>query len=261
MISRLFGRLFLFLQKKMRYFLVVILLILGYCENTKNKIQNPQNNSLQENFVCDTATFSVYNYFDSSRIARFQYEINKFSVEDSLNKIDYAKILFTGSSSIRKWDNVSSYFNNEKILNRGFGGSTFAELIYYAEDVIFKYNPQIILIYEGDNDQYILNPYQILKCACYLEKLIHSRLPETKILFLSVKPSPARRNKIRTMHETNILLKNFADTTKNTLYINVWDSMFDKNGKIIPDIFKKDSLHLNEAGYRIWAKIIQPYLQ
>jgi lysophospholipase L1-like esterase len=243
-----------------KYFLLILGFTFFSCGTKIVSIKSPQKTDDTTQFVCDTANFDLYSFFNQDRINRFQYEINKFAIDDSIKNIDTVNILFTGSSSIRKWQNIPSYFAGKEILNRGFGGSTFPELIYFADEVIFRYNPKIILIYEGDNDQYILKPYQILECACFLEKKIHSQLPEAKILFLSVKPSPARADKIRDMYLTNTLLKNYSDTTPNTLYINVWDKMFDENGNIISNIFKRDSLHLNEAGYKIWAKEIAPFL-
>jgi lysophospholipase L1-like esterase len=36
--------------------------------------------------------------------------------------------------------------------------------------------------------------------------------------------------------------------------------MLNKDGKPDKSIFLEDELHMNDKGYRIWQKIIQPYL-
>ncbi len=39
------------------------------------------------------------------------------------------------------------------IINRGFGGSTFPEVIHYADRTIFKYHPKTVVIY-CENDMF-----------------------------------------------------------------------------------------------------------
>ncbi|MEA3451299.1 MAG: GDSL-type esterase/lipase family protein [Bacteroidota bacterium] len=241
----------------MKKHLILILVTFAFSCNFKS--QNiPRIIKAQKNIsICDTLDYDVFNFFNEDKITRFQKEIDRFKIQDSLNPPKENSILFVGSSSIRKWKTLESDFHSIPVINRGFGGSTFPELIYYSEELIFKYKPRTVLIYEGDNDQYFLNPSDILKNACYLEKIIHKRLPKTKVFFISVKPSPARRNKNNGMILTNSFLKNYAEHNKKTYYIDVWNPMFNKNGKINGDIFSHDSLHLNNEGYKIWTKIIK----
>ncbi len=209
---------------------------------------------------CDTSDFYLYNYFKESKINRFEWEINRFKKEDAENGIIDSAIVFVGSSSIRKWHSLNEDFAPLTVLNRGFGGSTFPEMIFYVNDLVLKYNPSKIVVYEGDNDQYFMNPKQIFECACYFEKLIHSKLPNSEIYFMSIKPSASRRDKMRTMMITNTYLKNYSDTTNLTHYINVWDSCF-VNNRIRSDIFAPDSLHLNSKGYQMLTKIVKPEIE
>jgi hypothetical protein len=79
---------------------------------------------------------------------RFQSEVDhlqnkEFTIDDSKETI-----VFTGSSSVRMWDNVEEEFPGVNVLNTGFGGSQFSDLIYYREELIFKHNPDKIFIYE-----------------------------------------------------------------------------------------------------------------
>ncbi len=62
------------------------------------------------------------------------------------------------------------------------------------------------------------------------------------------------------MKQANSLIKSFLAKQKNTSYINVFDPMLLPNGKPKPDLFLEDKLHMNEKGYAIWQKAIQPYL-
>lgn len=239
----------------MSYLILVFLLCSCLSESNEEFILSTKNSNFS--VICDTTGFNVFDYLSEDKIKRFQYEIDRFSDKDKLLTKTDSLIVFVGSSSIRKWHDLEDDFFDLPVINRGFGGSTFPELIYYSEELIFQYNPLIVAIYEGDNDQYILNPQQIFECACYLEKIIHKRLPETEVYFISVKPSPARKKMIKTMYLTNELLSDLSKTSEKTYYINVWDSSFLKNN-IRPDIFIKDSLHLNDKGYKLWFDLIYP---
>lgn len=242
----------------------LIILILGIfilsCNFRTNSISQVKKAEIEVSF-CDTSKFNVLNYFPEEKITRFQSEIEKFAHMDSLNPPNKNSIIFVGSSSFRKWKSLEADFSPIPVLNRGFGGSTFPELIFYSNQVIFKYNPKNIVIYEGDNDQYFISPEDILNNACYLEKLIHSRLPNSNLFFVSIKPSPARKDKLDDMIKTNNYIKELAYNTNRTYYINVWDTMINAQGQIIGNIFKSDSLHLNFEGYKIWSGIIKTEIQ
>ena len=82
----------------------------------------------------------------------FAKEIAAFKKQDSLSFPGTGKILFVGSSSFTLWKDVQQYFPEYPIINRGFGGSSLTDLIRYAPDVIFPYDPRQIVIYCGEND-------------------------------------------------------------------------------------------------------------
>jgi hypothetical protein len=50
-------------------------------------------------------------------------------------------IIFTGSSSIRMWTDLEDRFPQYHLLNNGFGGSHFSDLIHYADELILRFNP------------------------------------------------------------------------------------------------------------------------
>src|SRR5882757_411531 len=82
----------------------------------------------------------------------FWNEIAAFKKADSLTPAPAHPIVFTGSSSFRKWTGVREAFPGYPIINRGFGGSTFLDVIRYVDDVVLKYDPRQVVIYCGDND-------------------------------------------------------------------------------------------------------------
>jgi lysophospholipase L1-like esterase len=194
----------------------------------------------------------------------FINEINYFKKLDSLNAPPAHPILFIGSSSFTRWKDVQEYFPSHIILNRGFGGSSLPHLIRYAEDVIFKYHPKQIVIYCGEND--LTGGNQVTGQTVFerfreLYSLIRSRLPKVPIVYVSMKPSPSREKYLPAMEEGNRLIRKFCKKKKRTEFADVFHSMLTPEGKIRPDIFASDNLHMNEKGYTIWQPIIEPYLK
>lgn len=193
----------------------------------------------------------------------FQNEIQAFKKQDSISPPPKNAILFTGSSSFRKWTDVQSYFPAYTIINRGFGGSVLPDVIRYANDIIIPYHPKQVLIYCGDNDlasSDSITPQIVADRFKQLFYVTRNALPKTRVSFVSIKPSPRRERLMPKMKQANSLIKSFLAKQKNTSYIDVFNPMLLPNGKPKPDLFLEDKLHMNEKGYVIWQKAIQPYL-
>lgn len=171
-------------------------------------------------------------------------------------------VVFTGSSSIRMWKDVQNYFPDYNVVNNGFGGSHFSDLIFYYDQLILKQKPEILFIYEGDNDiAGEKKPGLIKRQAKELYKRIRLDLPETKIIFISPKPSIARVNLKKDYEKLNRRLKRVCNRKDNLEFADVWYPMLDENGDVFQDIFIEDGLHMNKKGYDIWGKVISQYLQ
>lgn len=193
----------------------------------------------------------------------FWNEIAEFKRQDSLQHPPSGAILFIGSSSFRKWTNVQSYFPGYPIINRGFGGSSFPDLIRYAGDIIFPYHPRQIVIYCGDNDLAVsdsVTATMVYNRFVRLYNLIRSRLKEVDIVYISIKPSPSRQKLMPKMEEANDMIRNFMASYSHATFVDVYHAMLTPQGQPMDDLFVGDKLHMNEKGYKIWQQILQPYL-
>src|SRR5688572_3636157 len=88
-------------------------------------------------FLLSSLLFLAGNLY-SQQQQPFGDEIHEFRKVDS-QQVAKDIILFTGSSSIRMWQNLQESFPGYKVLNRGFGGSTLADLDRYLTDIVFPY--------------------------------------------------------------------------------------------------------------------------
>ncbi|MFT4154682.1 GDSL-type esterase/lipase family protein [Parafilimonas sp.] len=193
----------------------------------------------------------------------FFNDIQKFKEQDSINHPPLHPILFIGSSSFTKWTDVQSYFPDYTILNRGFGGSSLPDLIRYANDIIFPYNPKEIVIYCGENDFAVKDSVpagMVFERFKTLYAIIRSKLADVPVVFISIKPSPSRRKYWPQMVEANRMIKEYIGAQKNTSFVDVYQLMLNDSQEARPEIFLSDSLHMNANGYAIWQKAIQPYL-
>jgi len=207
--------------------------------------------------------FICVNAFAQNTRPAFWNDIQQFRKLDSVQPPADNAILFVGSSSFTRWTDVQNYFPGYTIINRGFGGSTLADVLRYEEDIIFKYNPKQIVIYCGEND--IASSDTVTAATVFnrfktLFTEIRAVYPKVAIAYISMKPSPSRWNLKDKFMTGNNLIENYLKKQKNARFINVWKKMLDSNGKPRTELFVEDNLHMNAKGYAIWQKIIQPAL-
>lgn len=193
----------------------------------------------------------------------FQDEIDAFKKADAEKMPPAKAILFTGSSSFRLWTDVSDYFPGYTIINRGIGGSTLADLIYFYKDAILPYHPRQIVMYCGENDFAASDTVTVETVVTRFKQLyylIRADYRKTPLAYVAMKPSPSRKHLMPKYESANKAIAAFLKKQKNTAFIDVYKNMLAPDGNPMNDIFKNDNLHMNAKGYTIWQRIIQPYL-
>jgi lysophospholipase L1-like esterase len=192
----------------------------------------------------------------------FIEEIIAFRKQDSIHAPVRHPILFIGSSTFRKWTDINADFPSYPIVNRAFGGSSIPDVIRYADDVIFKYDPKQIIIYCGENDLTVagVTGDTVFQRFKILYGMIRKRLPKIPVLFVSLKPSPSREKLWPAMRDANEKIRKFCRKEKRLEYLDVYNPMFNADGSVMRDIFLSDDLHMNKKGYAIWQPLIKPYL-
>ncbi|OGV39531.1 MAG: hypothetical protein A2X48_12910 [Lentisphaerae bacterium GWF2_49_21] len=155
----------------------------------------------------------------------FEKEILQFEKEDRNNPPPEKAVLFVGSSSFRLWDSMEEDFSGIKVINRGFGGASFSDIIHYADRIIIPYKPENVLIYAGSHDLHEGNatPEEVLESLKELCKLVWTRLPKTKFYFVSMKPSIAKWGNIELDQKTNHLIWQYSKKTDRFEYIDIWN--------------------------------------
>ncbi len=192
---------------------------------------------------------------------KFQGEVAQIIAKTPAPAEKHQAYLFTGSSSIRLWDDLKAHYPNQTVINTGFGGSQTHELLQYTQELILNYSPKKIFIYEGDNDIAAgKSPLTILKTMQKLVGKIHGSLPEAEIIIISAKPSLSRWHLKEEYMNLNRLYKAYCHKEERVQFANVWDIMLNEKGQPKPDIFIEDGLHMNPKGYELWAEVLSSFI-
>jgi lysophospholipase L1-like esterase len=194
--------------------------------------------------------------------SRWEKALTAFAAADLKKTPAPGGVLFVGSSSIRLWDSLETEFQDARVIKRGFGGSRLTDCVKLLDRLVIKYRPRTVMLYAGDNDLAEgSTPEDVLNRVKAFTDGVHSRLPETQVTFISIKPSPARRVLVSKARAANKLVQAYAAVHPKVDYIDVFTPMLAADGSPRGDLFRKDALHLNEAGYALWRSIIRPFVR
>lgn len=215
-------------------------------------------------FTLTTLLLFVHVSFaqETKPLPKYWNDVQTIKKYDKIYQPPANPILFIGSSSIRKWNNIEKLFAKYDALNRGIGGAQVDDITFYLKDLVFPYKPKQIVIYVGENDLVSkdVTADSVLQRTIKLIQGIRIGLPQVPIIYISLKASPSRSQVLPQVIETNKRIKNYLAKSANTTYVDVFNPMLDKNGHARPELFVKDMLHLNPKGYAIWEKVLEPYL-
>lgn len=132
-------------------------------------------------------------------------------------------------------------------------------MIHYVDRTVTPYRPRLVVLYAGDNDLEMgRTPAQV--DADYREFVVRvrNRMPNARIIFIAIKPSPSRRAYLPQMRRANQLVR--ADIARDSLaaYADVFAPMLRADGQPRPELFQADSLHMTSAGYVLWRTLLAP---
>ncbi len=198
----------------------------------------------------------------ASPVPPFEAEIRAFEAEDAARPPSPDPILFVGSSTVARWTDLGESFSGYNVLNRGFGGSQFTDVLLHFDRLLIPSAPSLIVLYEGDNDlaggravDQVFDDWNVLT------RRIDSELPGAGVLFVSVKPSPSRVGYLAAQGELNGRIAADCGKRAGYRYVDVAEAMVDDAGLPRDELFVSDRLHLNAEGYEVWRRVLAPHLE
>lgn len=191
---------------------------------------------------------------------RFEAELKALADYDRSVQGDSVGTLFIGSSSIRLW-NVKADFAAYRPLNHGFGGATVVDVLANYDLLTAHYAPETIIVYIGEND--IVQGRAAEAVAADVIALLarlRTDFPNARILYLSMKSSPARWARRSAFDQANRRMRDQSESKGGFDYIDVATSLMLPGHAPDPDCFSADGIHLSLIGYQRWRTIIGGYL-
>ena len=160
-----------------------------------------------------------------------------------------------GSSTFKMWDNAKNDLSINNLYNLGFGGSTLVSCRRYFDRLVAPLNPSNLFFYAGDNDiGYGMDSDELLKEFSLFSNQVEEKLPRAKCFFISIKPSPFRRDLMTTILDANSKIKKHLTNLKMWDYVDITTPMINAG---YDKFYDEDPLHMNELGYSLLSKLVR----
>lgn len=177
-------------------------------------------------------------------------------------------LAFIGDSITQGWEGAGKdvwqeFYSDRRPINFGFGGDRTEHVIWrLTHGHLQNIKPKVAVVMIGTNNtgHSMQDPMDVAAGVKKILSILEQRSPETKVLLLGVFPrsrnpyDQARLNNVA----INQIIRRFGDGER-VHYMDIGD-VFLQNGHLPAEIMP-DALHLNAAGYRLWADAIEPKLK
>lgn len=86
-------------------------------------------------------------------------------------------------------------------------------------------------------------------------------LPGAKIVFIAIKPSLRRWNRVGTIREAKKFVWEYSASSAKLEFVDLDPPMLRSDGKPRPELFVEDGLHMTAEGYKVWTALVRPFLE
>ena len=197
----------------------------------------------------------------TSPFAKWEKEIAGIEAANAKNPPPRGGALFIGSSTIRMWKSLSADFAGHAVVNHGFGGSEIADSTHFADRLIFPVAPKQIFLRAGGND--IHNGKSAEKVFADYKAFVatvHAKLPDTEIIYIGLSPTIARIKEVDAGNKLGDMIKAACAGNPKLKFIDCANMSVGADAQPRPELFIKDGLHFSDAGYKLLAERVRPYL-
>jgi lysophospholipase L1-like esterase len=165
-------------------------------------------------------------------------------------------VWFVGSSSFYRWTTLSADMAPWIVRNRGVGGAFLPELRQRFANEGPVTAPQAIVFYAGEND--IAKGATAAAAQDEFRRFVAAKMakmPRVPMLALSVKPTPHRWAQRPVQRAYDAGTARIAAGTPALRFV-------DASAGLLVDgrpgaFFIADGVHMNPAGYRVWARTVR----
>jgi len=190
-------------------------------------------------------------------------DIAKLKALDKKEKYSKEAILFLGSSSVRRWETIKEDMAPYEVIQRGYGGAKYADLAVFAEELIAPHEFRAVVIYAGNDVTGLetdATPEQVAEWFKVVADAALARQPEAKVFCVATTPTPKRWEAQPKIVQVNAALRTMCFQNPKFNYVITAQCFLNEEGLPQEELFVEDKLHLNAAGYQVWAERIKANL-
>ncbi len=171
------------------------------------------------------------------------------------------EIVFYGASNFFLWSKMGEDMRPLKVQNHGFGGSRDMDLMKRAKSLLYPYKPRAIAFQSGSNDFGAdLTWEQICANKNKMYTMFREKL-HVPFIVMSMLPLPGRAENWPDSQKINEYLSEYCRSHNGMVYVDATSALTTKDGEFRPELFRKDNIHLNRDGQKIWGAMIKKAIE
>ena len=205
-------------------------------------------------------------------IAKWEGQVADLEAKDATDPAGSDAILFYGSSSIRRWKTIAEDMAPWPVLKRGYGGARFSDAGHYIDRVVGPRlgpdNPRrpraLVLFLANDiagNRKLDVSPEEVAVRFRRIHDYVRGRDATIPIFWIEVTANSARLEVWPQVREAAALIRERLATDPGAHFIATSGAFIGPDNRPRDEWFVDDGLHLNDAGYDVWAALIRAKLQ
>ncbi len=201
--------------------------------------------------------------YRTEAVERWENEIEKLEARDKAENHPDDSILFIGSSSIRRWENIATDMAPYHPIQRGFGGSRWSDVAVFAERLITPHKFRGVVFFVGNDiagREGDKTPEEVAGLFAYVLGKVRKHNPTAPVFYIAVTPTPSRWKAWPQIKAANTAARLVCDRSENTNFIGTESIFLDGAGEPRPELFVEDQLHQNRNGYILWTAAIKSHL-
>lgn len=196
----------------------------------------------------------------------YQVPVDRWKAQDLVDPEPPGSVLFCGSSSIRRWEDLRKDLADYMVIQRGIGGSKLSDMLYHINEIILPYQPRAVVMWSGINDLIDATApatgEQVRDRFLQVATAIHASQPNVDLFWIGIPRSPALEGDVAKTAErlsANALIASHIATSGNPhLHYVDMPAEFQSLSTSELNALYVDTLHLNRDAYRnLWVPIIR----
>jgi lysophospholipase L1-like esterase len=171
--------------------------------------------------------------------------------------------VFLGDSLTESF-NLQKHFGRNDLRNRGMSGDLTDHVLYRLEEITNAQPARVFLmigindIYQGFEADHIISNIKMIMND-FREKSSHTQLMVQSILPINARKLFVEKEINSKIYLINHQVKALCESQK-VQFLDIHPDFLNEEGEM-NEKYTYDGVHLSEAGYILWAELIQKYLK